>query len=54
MKRDTTAIKDIAKGIIKKISKERQEKERKTRKALEKAVGRRHCIHVRPVSFKRK
>jgi len=54
MKRGPAAIKDITKGVIKKLSNERQRKERKIKRVLEKVVGRRHSIHIQPVSFKRK
>jgi predicted nucleic acid-binding Zn ribbon protein len=54
MKKDAASIKDVAKDIIKNLSKERHSKEDRIKEAWEKAAGKKFCAHAQPVSFRKK
>lgn len=54
MKRDATPIKDITKGLIKEISKERRSREDETRRVWQEAVGEKFSRHTQVVSFRGK
>jgi predicted nucleic acid-binding Zn ribbon protein len=53
-KKTATPIRDVTKGVIKEISKQRREKQERTKRAWQKAVGKKHYQHTQPVSFRKK
>ena len=53
-KKSATPIKDVTKSVIQQITKQRQHKQERAKKAWWRAVGTKHGKHTQPISFQKK
>jgi len=53
MKKDATPIRDVARDVIRHLSKERSSREERIKKVWQKVVGEKFYPHTQPVSFRK-